>query len=392
MSTIAGAAIGGDELLQRASALVPVLAERALVTEQQRRIPDETIKDLVGAGLLRIANPARYGGYGLDYDTVIEVGAVLGRGCGSTAWCFTVWSSHNWLLGMYPERAQEEYYGSSPDVLSSSGFNPTGKAEKTAGGYLLSGRWDFSSGCDAGSWAVLAAFTPEHGPGLFLVPRRDYRIDDTWFVSGLRGTGSKDIVIDQPTFVADHRFLAYHDMGTAQTPGRALHRRPSYQLPTFCILPFTLAVPLLGIAQGAVEGFENRMRTRLAAVGGAKMVDRVNIQSRLGEAAVEVDCARLLMRHDLHEMLTRATRGEMPTMEARLRYRRDHAYMAKLSVQAVDRLFEVSGGHSLFDASPIQRAHRDVHAGSHQVALLWDTYAEQYGRVRLGLEPTDIFV
>src|SRR5262245_898483 len=392
MTATARQAIGRDDLLRRAVDLIPVIAERALAAEQRRQIPEETVKDLISSGLLRIANPTRYGGYGLDYDTVIEVGAVLGRGCGSTAWCYTVWSSHNWVLGLYPERAQDEYFGSSPDVLSSSGFNPTGKAEKTSGGYLLSGRWDFSSGCDAGSWAVLAAFTPEHGPGLFLVPRRDYRIDDTWFVSGLRGTGSKDIVIEQPVLVPEHRFLSYHDMGTAQTPGRAIHQRPSYQLPAFCLFPFNLAAPLVGIAQGAVDGFEQRMRTRLSAVGGQKMHDRVNIQARLAEASVEVDCARLLMRHDLDEMLSRAARGEMPTLEARLRYRRDHAYMAKLSVQAVNRLFEVSGGHALFDASPIQRAHRDVHAGSHQVALMWDTYAEQYGRVRLGLEPTDVFV
>ena len=385
-------AIDRDELLSRATDLVPVLAHRALATEQRRQIPEETVKDLVSSGLLRISHPTRYGGFGLDYDTVIEVGATLEWGCGSTAWCYTIWSSHNWLLGLFPERAQEEYFGSSPDVMSSSAFNPTGKAEKTTDGYLLSGRWDFSSGCDAGSWAVLAAFTPEHGPGLFLVPRRDYRIDDTWFVSGLRGTGSKDIVIERPVAVPEHRFLSYHAMGTAQTPGRAIHQRPSYQLPVFCILPFNLAAPLLGIAQGAVDSFEQRMRTRLSAVGGQKMQDRVNIQTRLGEATAEVDCARLLMRHDLDEMLTRAARGESPSLEARLRYRRDHAYMAKLSVQAVDRLFEVSGGHSLFDASPIQRAHRDVHAGSHQFALMWDTYAEQYGRVRLGLEPTDAFV
>ena len=392
MTATAPQTIGRDELLGRAADLVPVLAERALVTEQLRRIPEETVKDLVGGGLLRIANPTRHGGFDLDYDTVIEVGALLGRGCGSTAWCYTIWSSHNWLLGLFPERAQEEYFGPSPDVMSSSAFNPTGKAEKTSGGYRLSGRWDFSSGCDAGSWALLAAFTPEHGPGLFLVPRGDYRIDDTWFVSGLKGTGSKDIVVEQPVFVPEHRFLSYHAMGTATTPGRAIHHRPSYQLPAFCVLPFNLAAPLLGIAQGAVDGFEHRMRTRLSAVGGQKMVDRVNIQSRLAEATAEVDCAHLLMRHDLQEMLTRAARGEMPILEARVRYRRDHAYIAKLAVQAVDRLFEVSGGHALFDASPIQRAHRDVHAGSHQVALLWDTYAEQYGRVRLGLEPTDVFV
>src|SRR5215207_839217 len=114
------------ELLQRAAALVPVLAERGQRTEELRRIPDETVNDLRAAGLLRLANPERFGGYGLDYDAALEVGVELGRGCGSTAWCYTVWSSHNWVMGMYPEQAQEEYFASSPDVLSSSAFAPMG--------------------------------------------------------------------------------------------------------------------------------------------------------------------------------------------------------------------------------------------------------------------------
>src|SRR5215207_7298448 len=133
------------ELLQRAEALVPLLADRAVETERLRRIPDATLKDLREAGLLRLANPERFGGFGLDYDTVLEVTAILGRGCGSTAWCYSVWSSHNWMLGMYPLEAQADYFGTSPDVLSSSSFRAAGRQLELAdGGYLLQGTWDFS--------------------------------------------------------------------------------------------------------------------------------------------------------------------------------------------------------------------------------------------------------
>jgi 3-hydroxy-9,10-secoandrosta-1,3,5(10)-triene-9,17-dione monooxygenase len=378
------------ELLQRASALVPVLAERAQLTDELRRIPDETVNDLRTAGLLRIANPQRFGGYGLDYDTALEVGVELGRGCGSTAWCYTVWSSHNWLLGMYPEQAQEEYFD-SPDVLSSSAFAPLGRVEPTDGGYRLWGRWDFSSGCDAAQWAVLGAFEPQQGPGLFLVPRADYEIVDTWFVSGLKGTGSKDVVIQEQTFVPAHRFLSYAAMGAGQTHGRELHDRPTYRVAAYPVLSFTLACPLLGIALGALDAFERSLRTRFSPTGQS-LATFQNMHVRMGEAAAEIAAARALMRVDLAELIERGRHGDTLSMLDRARIRRDHAYIARLSVQATNRLFEVAGGHALFDSSPLQRAHRDVHAGSHQVALTWPTYAEQYGRALLGLEPNDAFI
>jgi alkylation response protein AidB-like acyl-CoA dehydrogenase len=133
--------------------------------------------------MLRLANPHSFGGYGLDYDTVLEVVGILGRGCGSTAWCYSVWSSHNWMLGMYPLQAQQEYFAASPDVLSSSSFAPGDRQlEPTRNGYLIQGTWSFSSGVDAAQWAMLGANHPQLGPGLCVVPRSDYRIDDNWFV------------------------------------------------------------------------------------------------------------------------------------------------------------------------------------------------------------------
>jgi 3-hydroxy-9,10-secoandrosta-1,3,5(10)-triene-9,17-dione monooxygenase len=385
-------AAGPQEALLRAAALLPALRERASTTEELRRIPDETVEDLTTSGLLRIANPALYGGPGLDYDAVLEVAVELGRACGSTAWCYTVWASHNWLMGFYPARAQEEYFASKPDVLCSSAFDAAlGRAEPAAGGYRLSGHWDFSSGCDAATWALLAAFTPDQGPGLFLVPLSACRIVDTWFASGLKGTGSKDVVLE-PTFVPGHRFLSYAAMGTGHTPGRALDDRMSYRLPVFMILPFTLASPLIGIAQGAVDAFEERLRVRAASGAGGAPPGLGAQAARLAEASAEVECARLIMRRDLADAFEVAARDEQPSVESRLRYRRDHCYVATLCVRAVNRLFEASGGHAILESSPLQRAHRDVHAGSHHVILGWDGPAEQYGLVRSGLEPTDVVI
>jgi alkylation response protein AidB-like acyl-CoA dehydrogenase len=200
----------------------------------------------------------------------------------------------------------------------------------------------------------------------------------------MRGTGSKTIVIEEPVFVPEHRWLPMY--GAEGTKAQALHERASYGVPIGSLLPYTLACPLVGIAQGAVNAFEERMRTRLTTVGRRPMSELAGTQSRLAEASALVDAARQLARSDLREMIDRAARGEQPTMPERARYRRNHAFVARLSVQAVDVLFAASGGSSIYDREPMQRFHRDVNAGSHHVILGWDENAEQYGRVQLGLE------
>src|SRR5258706_3704088 len=122
-------------MLQRAADLVPVLKERSQATEQLRQIPSETIRDFISSGLIRVANPTAYGGYGLDLDAMLEVTRELGRGDGSSSWCFSIWTIHNWEMGLFPKEAQDEYF-ENPDVLSSSGLNPrNGQTEKVPVGY-----------------------------------------------------------------------------------------------------------------------------------------------------------------------------------------------------------------------------------------------------------------
>src|SRR5262249_16954376 len=146
----------------------------------------------------------------VDFDTLMDVAAILGEGCGSTAWCYAVWVNHNWLVGLYADAAQREFFEGAPDALASSSFDPmAGRVVPADGGYTLCGHWRFSSGADAASWALLGGLTPDQGPGLFLVPRASYRVVDTWFVSGLEGTGSKDVVIDAPVLVPATHFVSY---------------------------------------------------------------------------------------------------------------------------------------------------------------------------------------
>ena len=375
-----------EVLLRRASQLVPVLKERAARTEQLRQIPPETVQDLVSSGLIRVGNPQRYGGHGLDLDVAHDLGRELGRGCGSTAWCYSLWAVHNWWLGHFPEKAQEEFFATGPDTIFSSGLNPAGgKAEHVDGGFRISGRWGFSSGCDAATWAMVAI--PGPGPnGLMwlLLPRPHYEILDTWFASGMRGTGSKDLVV-KDAFVPSHRALDPNRAGDGDWTGWELHQRPSYRVPLRCLTGWDLVTPIVGIAQGAVEEFTSRL---LGTSGPGRTADSVPVQLRLAEASAEVDAARAILRHDIQEMLDKAARGQRFTDADRARYRRDKAFVAKLSVQAVNRLFEASGARAVLASEPMQRFHRDAHGASHHAALSWDVAAEQFGRQALGLPPT----
>ncbi len=375
-----------EELLERASGMAPALRERAQETERRRQPLAENIDALVEAQLIRATQPTRYGGLGLDFDIAPEICAELGRGCGSTAWCYGIWASHNWLMALFPEAAQEEYWADTPDTLSSTSFNPArGRVEAVAGGYRLSGQWDFSSGCDAAAWALLIANGPA-GPIMLLLPRQDYVIVDTWQVSGLKGTGSKDIAV-AGAFVPEHRTALMRDLREGCSPGRRVHNTPNQRIPQQCVLPFHLAAPILGMAQGAIEVFEERLRYGRSAREGQPLAQVASYHLRLGEAAAEVNAARAVMQQDCQEIIIRARRDELPSLDDRARYRRDQAYIATLSVRAIDRLFAASGGHSLYKAHPLQRFHRDAHAASHHVGIAWDALAEQYGRVRAGLEP-----
>ena len=216
-----------------------------------------------------------------------------------------------------------------------------------------------------------------------LLPRPDYDILDTWFTSGMRGTGSKDIVI-RDAFVPAHRTIDPGRAGDGEWTGWELHKRLSYRLPLRCMTGWDLLAPLIGMAQGAVDEFTARLR---GTSGPGRTADSVLVQVRLAEAAVEVDAARELHRHSIREILEKAERGEEFTQLDRARYRRNKNFAARLCVQAANRLFEASGGHAILESEAIQRFHRDANAASHHQGLSWDAAAEEFGRQALGLPP-----
>jgi len=368
------------ELLERARALVPILRSRAVETERLRHIPDATIRDFKTAGLLQAANPARYGGYpGIDYPDTFEIIMELARGCGSAAWCYAVWTVHNWMLGFFPQQAQEDYFASGPNTLCSSSYDASkGKAEPVPGGYRIKGHWDFSSGSDPAAWVMLGAVTPD-GPRMFLLPRTDVEIVDTWFVSGLEGTGSKDIVV-QDAFVPAHRVLNAETAATTDMSAWETHRQTSYRVPLRITLGWELVAPIIGLGEAAIEDFAARIR---GTSGRARSAEGVQMQLRLAEAGVEVHTARLLHQSTVAEFMAKGQRGESFSPLDRARYLRDKSFVVKLCVQAINRLFDVSGGRALYRSQQIQRIHRDAHALSHRDGFILDFAGEAWGKAIL---------
>src|SRR6185312_4596075 len=278
-----------DELRQRAEALVPVLRERAAKTEALRRIPEETIADLHRAGLFRMLQPARVGGSELPYGAFVELAAIIGRGCGSTAWVLNNLASHHWMLGYWPQEAQDEIWGPSRDTLIGSAFIfPGGRARKAPGGYRLSGRWPFSSGVDASAWNMIAAVVPDEQTGgseyrVFLLPASDYSVIDTWYVSGLAGTGSKDVVVAD-AFVPQHRTLSVEAGKGGRHPGSTINPGPLFRLPWFALFGFVIASVSLGIAKGAIEQYVATARTKLGTYTGRSLADFSTMQVHVAEA------------------------------------------------------------------------------------------------------------
>lgn len=357
-------------LIARAQALVLALRERAAEAEARRTLPPETIADLGAAGLLRVLRPKRHGGSALDLASFAEIVYALGRGCGATCWVYGAYAMNQLVGGLFPDAAQDDLWGAQADAVVASCLAVSGEARRTEGGYVLAGRWSRVSGVDYADWSVLGADIAETGGGpkdgiLALVPRGVYDIDDDWDALGLAGSGSKSIVV-KDTFVPEHRTVARGDAIASSGLGTAA------------------ALPAVAIAQGAFDDYVDSTRartTRGAALGGARqMAEYATIQHRVAEASAALDAARLLIFRGLG-----AADGRVVTREQTERDRRDQSFAVRLALQAMDRLYESSGGQTLFNHNRVQRAWRDVHAASKLMNQHWDAVAARYGRFVFGL-------
>jgi 3-hydroxy-9,10-secoandrosta-1,3,5(10)-triene-9,17-dione monooxygenase len=385
-----------ESLVARALELGPALRERADEAATLRRLPDATIADFQAAGFFRMFQPARWGGLEVDPKTFFDVQRTVAAACPSSAWVLGVVAVHSWQLALFPLEAQQEVWGKDRSTIVSSSYAPTGAIERAPGGYRVTGRWSFSSGCDHCQWVFLGGFVPPDGEGrpemrTFLLPRSDYRIEDNWHTMGLRGTGSKDVVVEG-AFVPEHRTHRLVDGFKRSSPGNEHNPAPLYRLPFGQVFVRSVSTTAIGLAEGALETFRDVAQKRVAAADGARVSDDPTTQMVCARAAASIDAVRLVLYRNMDEMMALVRAGKDIPIDRRVAFRYDSANAVVQCVEAVDALFTASGGRAIFTNSPIQRYFLDAHAARAHYANNPDKPGRNFGGVQLGAKNQDYFL
>ena len=369
--------------------LLPTLRDRAEEAERLRVVPEASIKDLEATGFFRLLQPRRYDGLEADpIDFYTAVRDIAGA-CGSTGWVSSVVGVHPWQVALFAEEAQDAVWGADPSTRLSSSYAPTGKATVTDGGYLLSGKWSFSSGCDHATWVLLGGlvFNAEGQVvdfKTFMVPREKYQILDVWNVVGLRGTGSNDILVEE-TFIPEAFTLSMSDTGRCYGPGQAINTSDLYKLPFHSIFTSTITTPIIGMATGAyAEHVEMQQKRVRAAYLGEKASLDPFAAVRIARASSEIDAAWALLVNNIREEQALVARGEQIPLSLRLRVRRDQVLGTQRAIDAIDALFEASGGRALAEGTYLQRAWRDAHAGRVHAANDPERALQMFGASEFG--------
>lgn len=382
-------------LLARARELVPVLAERAARAEQQRSIPTETIADFKRAGFFRVIQPRRYGGYELDPQVFFELQMTLAEGCMSSGWVYGVVAVHNWQLALFESRAQEDVWSKDSAVLIASSYMPTGQVRRVEGGFRFSGRWGFSSGVDHADWLFLGGIVPSASGGpdyrTFLVPRSDIHLNDNWHTVGLKGTGSKEVVIDD-AFVPEYRTHRAIDGFAGTSPGLRVNPAALYRLPFGQIFVRAVSSASIGALQGALNAFRVYGSKRVSTNDLKRTAEDPAAELAAADAALAIDDMKLALRRNFAAMMETLRRGEALDVNDRIHYRYQSAAAAGRCAEHIDRLFHACGGQGVYTDNPIGRFFVDIHAARLHYANNPDKFGRNYGGVLLGLGNTDFFI
>ena len=384
------------ELLQRARELAPRLVTRATDAEREGMVPAESVRVIAAAGLFRVLQPRRWGGYELDPRVFYRIQMALAEGCMSTAWIYGVIGVHNWQLPLFPEQAQQDVWAKDSGTLIASTYMPVGKSEKVDGGYRFSGRWSFSSGVDHCEWIFLGGLLPKRdgSEGLehttFLLPKSDYRIERNWDVLGLRGTGSHDIVVEN-AFVPEHRTQRTNDHSNAGCPGRELNSGWLYRIPFTQVFQRAVSSSCIGALDGAIASFRERAAAHVGK-HGAKTADDPNAQMAVAEAMMTTDQLKLVLFRNYARIVQCARTGERMPVEERLMQRAQASQVPKVCARMADELLRACAASGTFRGNPVERVFRDIHQARAHIANNTDAYARAHGAVMLGLPNADPFV
>jgi len=368
--------------------LLPTIRERAEETERLRVVPESSVKELEEVGFFKLLQPARFGGLEADPVDFYTCVRDIASACGSTGWVSSVLGVHPWQIALFDDEAQQAVWGEDPDTRVSSSYAPIGKAAITEGGFTLSGRWSFSSGCAHATWVLLGGLVfNDEGQVVdfrtFLVPRERYEIVDVWNVVGLAGTGSNDIVVED-VFIPEAFTLSMAETGRCKGPGQAVNTGDLYKLQFHSLFTTTITTPIIGMARGAYEEHVTMQQNRVRASYGEKASLDPFAAVRVATASSDIDAAWALLMSNIREQQAYVARGEKIPITQRLRIRRDQVLGTQRAIDAIDLLFEASGGRALANGTPLQRAWRDAHAGRVHAANDPERALQMYGASEFG--------
>lgn len=382
------------ELIAKAEALQPALRERAVKCAEDRRIPEETIKDFQDAGFFKMLQPEQWGGYAMDPQVFYAVQLKVAEACMSSGWVLGVVAVHNWQLGLFDDQAARDVWSDDASTLISSSYAPVGKVTRVEGGFKLSGQWGFSSGSEHCEWAFLGAVVPEEGAPFdmrnyrtFLVPRADYEIIDTWRVVGLQGTGSQDIKVAD-VFVPEHRTHKLIDGFNCDNPGNAVNDAPVFHLPFGQVFVRAVCTGSLGALEGCLNAFIDVAKNRV--VGPNKMTDDPFARKLASDVRSAIEEMKLVMYRNFDNMMECASSGETIPLEDRVRYRYDSALVADRCADLSAKMLKASGSKGIFLGNEVLARHLDIMASQAHVANNTSIYSNNFGGMQFGESNIDL--
>jgi 3-hydroxy-9,10-secoandrosta-1,3,5(10)-triene-9,17-dione monooxygenase len=379
-----------EEFIQRAAALRPLLEQNAARTEAERRITEEVIEALEDTGLFELMVPRRFGGHAVSMETVLRVSAELAKACPSTSWVQTLMNVSSWFATRSAHQLQEDIFRKTVKPRLCGGLMPSCDLQPVNGGVLVTGRWDFTSGCWHSNWCICGVPILKDGvrtdeSGWAFIPMSDLTIEDTWFAAGMKGTGSNTVVADN-LFVPAHRLMLLRGEHVDDNWAERYQPEPCDYWPLMSVLVLVLIGPVLGAAEGAFEAVVGSALQRgIKYTVYHRRSDSAVVQHEIAEAAMMIDTARFHIFRAAADV-DHAGAGIQPDYRTRARLRADCGYASRAACDAVNLLVSIAGGSAFKEANPVQRYWRDVNVAGRHSALIPATGLEIYGRALLGLE------
>jgi alkylation response protein AidB-like acyl-CoA dehydrogenase len=375
--------------LEIARALAPKVRERADEIEAGRQLPRDLVMDIAKAGLFKVAISEAEGGFGADILTTLSVIEEVARADGSTGWCVAMGINTFRQSAQFAPEIRRKLFHSDPIGVSAGSANPRGRAVAVDGGYRVTGHWFFASGCMHssllhGACKVFDGETPRLRPNgdqdirmAYFCPKANARIIDTWNVSGMRGTGSHDIEVNDLFVPEEHTFSAMDRRARVTGPMNRMH---GFDLAGcgFCCVG-------LGVARAAIDEFVELAQVKVPRSSSELLRDRPHVQSRIGEAEALLRSGRALLFDTVQQMWQTVLAGDYVTERQRSDLRMAMTHAAQSAAQATHIVCATAGTTSIFNSSPLERYARDAEVVTRHNQLQFVNY-EAVGRTMLGLE------